>query len=130
MKLFVICGYKPNINIVNEYKILENYTRISIDEDLFPPLVLKQFDEIVFKDDVNKYLYTNNPYILNYFNLLIMRYDKTGVGLNFEDISCIFVNEDFEVENLKLTEERVINTNVLSDTINDIYDEYNKLAKI
>ena len=71
MKLFVICGYKPNINIVNEYKILENYTRIFIDEHLFPPLVLKQFDEIVFKDDVNKYLYTNNPYILNYLNLLI-----------------------------------------------------------
>ena len=130
MKLFVICGYKPNINIVNEYKILENYTRIFIDEHLFPPLVLKQFDEIVFKDDVNKYLYTNNPYILNYLNLLIMRYDKTSVGLNFEDISCIFVNEDFEVENLKLLEERLINTNVLSDTINDIYDEYNQLAKI
>jgi hypothetical protein len=130
MKTLFICGYKPNERLIEELNIKENYNEIFVEDNLFPSLAINNFDEVLFKDTTNKYLFTNNPYILNYLNLLIIRYDKTGVGLKFEDTEVIFNDDMYGIEYLKALNERIINTNVLSDTINEIYDEYNKLTKL
>ncbi|GHU90352.1 hypothetical protein FACS1894155_08610 [Bacteroidia bacterium] len=75
-------------------------------------------------------LATHSPYIINHLNLLIKAHDKNklvgGAKLNYDDIA-VYQVEYGEINDLKIQNERLINTNVLSDTINNIYDEYNKL---
>jgi hypothetical protein len=73
---------------------------------------------------------THSPYIINHLNLLIKAYDKDklieGAKLNYDDLAVYQVDEG-KIFDLKIRNERLINTNPLSDTINDIYDEYNRL---
>jgi predicted ATP-dependent endonuclease of OLD family len=75
-------------------------------------------------------LATHSPYIINHLNLLIKAYDKNklveGAKLNYDDVS-VYQVENGKINDLKIQNERLINTNVLSDTINNIYDEYNQL---
>ena len=75
-------------------------------------------------------LATHSPYIINHLNLLIKANDKNklveGAKLAYEDLS-VYQVENGEINDLKILNERLINTNPLSDTINDIYDEYNRL---
>lgn len=73
---------------------------------------------------------THSPYIINHLNLLIKAYDKNklieGAQLDFENLS-VYQVENGEINDMKIMNERLINTNPLSDTINDIYYEYNQL---
>ncbi|MDR1199471.1 MAG: AAA family ATPase [Prevotellaceae bacterium] len=73
---------------------------------------------------------THSPYIINHLNLLIKAYDKDtlieGAKLNYDDIS-VYQVEDGEINDLKIQNDRLIYTNPLSDTINNIYDEYGAL---
>ena len=73
---------------------------------------------------------THSPYIINHLNLLIKAFDKNkfieGARLDYDNIS-VYQVEDGKINDLKIQNERLINTNLLSDTINDIYDEYNQL---
>ena len=75
---------------------------------------------------------THSPYIINHLNLLIKAYDTSnlieGANLNYDNIS-VYQVEDGKIYDLKIQNERLINTNLLSETINDIYDEYNLLQK-
>jgi predicted ATPase len=73
---------------------------------------------------------THSPYIVNHLNLLIKAYDKNklveNAKLAYENLS-VYQVENGIINDLKIKNERLINTNPLSDTINDIYDEYNQL---
>jgi predicted ATPase len=73
---------------------------------------------------------THSPYIINHLNLLIKAYDKEklieGAKLNYDDLSVYQVDEG-KLYDLKIQNERLVNTNPLSDTIDDIYDQYNQL---
>ncbi|EGJ99555.1 MULTISPECIES: AAA family ATPase [Dysgonomonas] len=73
---------------------------------------------------------THSPYIINHLNLLIKASDKNklieGAKISFEDIS-VFQVIDGKIIDLKIENERLINTNPLSEMINDIYDQYNLL---
>jgi DNA repair ATPase RecN len=73
---------------------------------------------------------THSPYIINHLNLLIKAYDKEKwmerASLSYEDIS-VYQVDGGEIIDLSVQNERLINTNPLSETINDIYDEYNRL---
>jgi AAA15 family ATPase/GTPase len=75
-------------------------------------------------------LTTHSPYIINHLNLLLRAYEKgkqiEGASVSFDDLA-IYQVEDGTIENLKLLNKNLINTDPLSDTINDIYDEYNSL---
>jgi predicted ATPase len=75
-------------------------------------------------------LATHSPYIINHLNLLIKANDKNklveGAKLDYDDVAAYQVNEG-KIDDLKIRNERLINTNPLSETINDIYDEYNQL---
>jgi hypothetical protein len=75
-------------------------------------------------------LATHSPYIINHLNLLIKVHDKNklieNAKMNYDDVSVYQVAEG-KLYDLKIQNERLINTNPLSETINDIYDEYNRL---
>jgi predicted ATPase len=75
-------------------------------------------------------LATHSPYIINHLNLLIKAFDKDtlikGAKLNYDDIAVYQVDEG-KIWDLKIKDEHLINTNVLSETMNNIYDEYNEL---
>jgi predicted ATPase len=75
-------------------------------------------------------LATHSPYIINHLNLLIKAFDKDrpveGAKLNYDDIS-VFQVENGKINDLKILNDRLIYTNPLSDTINNIYDEYGAL---
>jgi hypothetical protein len=63
-------------------------------------------------------------------NLLIKAYDKDksveGAKLRYEDIAVYQVDEG-KLWDLKIQKERLINTNVLSETINKIYNDFAEL---
>ncbi|MDR2650696.1 MAG: ATP-binding protein, partial [Prevotellaceae bacterium] len=73
---------------------------------------------------------THSPYIINHLNLLIKANDKNklieNAKLAYENLAVYHV-ENGKINDLKIQNERLINTNSLSDTINNIYDEYNQL---
>ena len=75
---------------------------------------------------------THSPYIINHLNLLIKAHDCNklidGAKIEFEKIA-VYLVEEGEIEDLVAKNQRIINTNALSDTINNIYDKYNQLDK-
>ncbi|GHT65676.1 hypothetical protein AGMMS50239_25960 [Bacteroidia bacterium] len=104
---------------------------------LFPDAQCELINTIVrncFMENKNPiggiFMATHSPYIINHLNLLIKANDKNklveGAKLNYDDIS-IYQVENGKIIDLKIQNERLINTNPLSDTINDIYNEYNEL---
>ena len=75
---------------------------------------------------------THSPYIINHLNLLIKAYDcdklVDGAKIQFEKVA-VYQLVDGEIKDLMAKNERIINTNSLSDTINNIYDKYENLIK-
>jgi hypothetical protein len=75
-------------------------------------------------------LATHSPYIINHLNLLIKTHDKNklieGAKLDYENIS-VYQVADGKIIDLKIQNKRLIYTNPLSDTINNIYNEYKLL---
>ena len=85
------------------------------------------------RDDYNMtvMMATHSPYIINHLNLLIKAFDKDKLiegkaNLNYDNIAVYQVDEG-EIYDLKIKNKKLIYTNPLSDTINTIYDEYEKL---
>lgn len=79
--------------------------------------------------DMTLMMATHSPYIINYLNLLIKRYEcqeGTPYKMAFEDISAYEIvggcNNSLKVER----KHRLINTSSLSDPISDIYVEFNQ----
>ena len=62
-------------------------------------------------------------------NLLIKRFDKNieDAKYNYDELA-VYQVADGGLINLMAQNERLVNTNPLSDTINDIYNEYEKLG--
>lgn len=99
--------------------------------DLMSALIAACFIEN--KNELNLVFSTHSPYIVNYLNLLIKAYDKNqfiaGARINFDDLA-VYQVIDGGVESLLIEEQRIVNTNRLSDTINDIYNQYEELNKL
>jgi predicted ATPase len=78
------------------------------------------------KNQIDVFISTHSPYIINHLNLLIKAHDTDkpvdGVKLNYDDLS-VYQVADGRIIDLKIQNGRLINTNPLSDTINDIYDQ-------
>ena len=74
-------------------------------------------------------LSTHSPYIVNHLNLLIKSFDtkNKGAGLDYDKLN-VYQVLDGEIIDLKIKNERLINTNPLSETIDNIYSEYNRLV--
>lgn len=73
---------------------------------------------------------THSPYIVNHLNLLIKAADKgtdiNGAALQYDDLN-VFLVRDGMICDLKLRNAHLVNTDVLSDDITAIYEEYHKL---
>jgi predicted ATP-dependent endonuclease of OLD family len=71
-------------------------------------------------------LATHSPYIINHLNLLIKAGEKNkpveGAQLDYDNVAVYQVAEG-KLLDLKIKNKRLIYTNPLSDTINNIYDE-------
>lgn len=104
---------------------------------LFPDAQCQLIDDLIKECFVDKgnnmelMLSTHSPYVINYFNLLIKRWeqkkkDNTTGRVNFDDVA-VYEVEEGKLVDLKLKNKGLINTNILSDTINNIYNEYDKL---
>jgi len=80
------------------------------------------------KFPTNLLISTHSPYILNHLNLLIKAYDKKGEGakVNFDELAVYEIGNG-KAESLLAINERLVNVNVLSETINSIYRKYNEL---
>ncbi|MDR3340744.1 MAG: ATP-binding protein [Candidatus Symbiothrix sp.] len=80
--------------------------------------------------DMTVMMATHSPYIINHLNLLIKAYDKNklidGAKLSYDNLSVYQVAEG-RIIDLKIQNERLINTNPLSDTINAIYNQYEEI---
>ena len=79
---------------------------------------------------VNVMFATHSPYIVNDLNLLIKAHDKgkevDGAHLDYEKLSVYLLNGGAVVD-LKLKNKHYINTDRLSQDINEIYDRYDEL---
>jgi predicted ATPase len=74
-----------------------------------------------------KFLSTHSPYIINHLNLLIKAFDKNklinGAKINYDNLA-VYQVVNGSLEDLIAKNERLVNTNPLSETINNIYDQY------
>lgn len=76
---------------------------------------------------------THSPYIVNHLNLLMKAHDKgvliEGASLDYGQVG-VFLVENGGVCDLKVQNAHLVNTDRLSDDINEIYDEYDRLEEI
>jgi predicted ATPase len=132
-----LIDFKPVKNIGDIKKKL--FIHIEEPElSLFPDAQCELVSDLISKCFVNNkntislMFSTHSPYIINYLNLLIKAYYSNklvnGAKISFDDV-VVFLVEDGKIQNLMIEESKIINTNILSDTINDIYDRYNELEK-
>lgn len=76
---------------------------------------------------------THSPYIINHLNLLMKAFDQKvrieGAWLDYSQTG-VYVVENGHLRDIKVQNAHLVNTDYLSDDINEIYDEYDKLDKI
>jgi predicted ATPase len=84
------------------------------------------------QNSIELFISTHSPYINNHLNLLIKAHEKNktieGANLSYDDIAVYHLYKG-SIEDLKVRNKKLINTDPLSDTINDIYDYYSELDK-
>lgn len=139
-----VLKYLSSTDSLTEFKAVKNLSEIikkiyiHIEEpelSLFPDAQCKLMDDLIrncFIDNTNSVellVSTHSPYIVNYLNLLIKRFDKniSESKYNYHELA-VYQVADGTLINLMAKNERLVNTNPLSDTINDIYNEYEKLG--
>lgn len=103
---------------------------------LFPDAQCELISDLVSKcfiqntNSINLIFSTHSPYIINHLNLLIKAHDceqlVDGAKIDFEKLG-VYLVENGGLESLMVQNQRIVNTNALSDTINDIYDRFNQL---
>ncbi|MDN4165026.1 AAA family ATPase [Cytophagales bacterium LB-30] len=132
-----LTDFKPVKNLGDIKKKL--YIHIEEPElSLFPEAQCELISDLISKCFVSNFnsidliFSTHSPYIINHLNLLIKAYDCNqlvdGAKIEFEKVAVYQVDEG-KIEDLIVKNQRIINTNSLSDTINNIYDKYNQLDK-
>ncbi|MDE6339377.1 MAG: AAA family ATPase [Muribaculaceae bacterium] len=88
------------------------------------------FSEKVDHIDFQLNLATHSPYIINHLNLMMIAAEKkvnvNNAALPYNDVNLYYVNNG-ELRSLKVENATLIDSDVLSETINDIYDKYSQL---
>lgn len=130
-----ITDFKPVKNLGEIQKKL--YIHIEEPElSLYPEAQCELISDLISKcfiknnNGIELIFSTHSPYIINHLNLLVKAYDTDqlvdGAKVNFDDLA-VYQIVDGTIENLIVQNQRVVNTNPLSDTINNIYDKYTQL---
>ena len=130
-----LTDFKPVKNLGE----LEKNLFIHIEEpelSLYPDAQCELVNDLIAKcfiTNVNKIALifsTHSPYIINNLNLLVKAADANkvvgGANIPFENLAVYQVTGG-TIEDLIVKNERLVNTNPLSDTINEIYDQYANL---
>jgi predicted ATPase len=140
-----VLAYMSNTDDLTNFKAVKNLSDISkkifihIEEpelSLYPDAQTQLINDLINKcfivneNPIELFLSTHSPYIINHLNLLIKAFDKDklidGANINYDNLAVYQVVEG-ELHNLIIQNERLVNTNPLSETINAIYDQYNAL---
>ncbi|HEY9005224.1 MAG TPA: AAA family ATPase [Ohtaekwangia sp.] len=140
-----VLNYLSNTDSLTQFKAVKNLSEINkkifihIEEpelSLFPDAQCQLINDLVTKcfisnsNSIELFLSTHSPYIINHLNLLIKSYDKDkpvdGAKINYDNLA-VYQAVNGELESLIIQNERLVNTNPLSDTINTIYDQYSAL---
>ncbi|MFK8297588.1 AAA family ATPase [Capnocytophaga cynodegmi] len=75
---------------------------------------------------------THSPYIVNHLNLLMEAFDREnteftdGASISYDDLG-IWLIQDGKLRDLKYRDRHFIDTMILSDDINEIYNDYDNL---
>lgn len=103
---------------------------------LYPDAQCELINDLISKcfvknnNGINLIFSTHSPYIVNHLNLLIKAYDTkklvNGAKISFDDLAVYQIDEG-TIDNLIVQNQRIVDTNSLSDTINSIYDQYEQL---
>jgi predicted ATPase len=137
-----VLNYLSNTDNLTDFKAIKNLSEISkkifihIEEpelSLFPDAQTQLINDLVNKcfitndNSIELFLSTHSPYIINHLNLLIKAFDKDklidGAKINYDNLA-VYQVVNGKLENLIAQNERLVNTNPLSETINNIYDQY------
>jgi predicted ATPase len=137
-----VLSYLSNTDNLTDFKAIKNLNEINkkifihIEEpelSLFPDAQCQLINDLIEKcfitndNEIELFLSTHSPYIINHLNLLIKSYDKGrltgGANVNYDNLA-VYQVVDGKLDNLMAQNERLVNTNPLSDTINNIYDQY------
>ncbi len=82
------------------------------------------------KNHITLSVATHSPYIINHLNLLMKAYDKKvkveDAALNYDDLS-VYSIEEGKLIDLKVQNAHLINTDVLSNQIESIYNLYDEI---
>lgn len=138
--------YLSNTDNLTDFKAIKNLSEINkkifihIEEpelSLFPEAQCQLINDIVHKcfiankNTIELFISTHSPYIINHLNLLIKAFDTNheieGANINYDKLA-VYQVVGGTLQNLMIQNERLVNTNPLSDTINKIYDQYNTLG--
>jgi len=129
-------SYQPSIEFYNLSKIIHVHVEepeLSLDPMAQRKLINQMVEYIELSKindrNMNVIVATHSPYVLNQLNLLFKANDIQSKELPHLDFNktAAFLVEDGEIEDLKLTNARLINTNRLSQDIEEIYDTYDNL---
>lgn len=140
-----VLNYLSNTDNLTDFKAIKNLSEINkkifihIEEpelSLFPDAQTQLINDLVDKcfisndNSIELFLSTHSPYIINHLNLLIKAFDKDklidGAKINYDNLA-VYQVVNGKLENLNAQNERLVNTNPLSETINNIYDQYTAL---
>ncbi len=143
-----VLNYMFNTDNLTDFKPIKNLKEINkkifihIEEpelSLYPDAQRELMNDLVNKcfitndknNPIELFLSTHSPYLINHLNLLIKSFDKNklenGANINYDKLAVYQIIEG-KLVNLMAQNERLVNTNALSDPINDIYDQYNALG--
>lgn len=140
-----VLTYLSSTNDLTSFKAIKNLSEINkkiyihIEEpelSLYPDAQNKLISDLIKKcfitngNPIELFLSTHSPYVINHLNLLIKAYDKDklvdGAKINYDNLAVYQVVAG-KLENLIVQNQRLVNTNPLSETINDTYNQYNAL---
>lgn len=140
-----VLAYLSNTDDLTQFKAVRNLSDINkkiyihIEEpelSLYPDAQTELINDLVNKcfvandNQIELFISTHSPYIINHLNLLIKAFDRdkmvNGANFNYDQLAVYHVVEG-GLQDLIVTNERLVNTNPLSETINLIYDQYNAL---
>lgn len=131
--------YRPDMEMADMPKIVHMHIEepeLSLDPSsqikLVNGIIRQAFHNTVDGRTVNIMFATHSPYIVNDLNLLIKAYDKgkdiEGAHLDYDKLSVYLLNSGSIVD-LKLKNKHYINTDRLSQDINEIYNRYDELNR-
>jgi predicted ATPase len=141
-----VLNYLSNTDKLTDFKAIKNLSEINkkvfihIEEpelSLYPDAQCELINDLLKKcfientNSMELFLSTHSPYIINHLNLLIKAFDKQkfidGANFKYENLA-VYQVVDGKLENLVAKNERLVNTNPLSETINNTYDQYAQLG--